>query len=52
MPTDLAVVLDTNVWISGGAQYIVSGDKDLQALGTYQQVKILSLREFVELIQL
>jgi putative PIN family toxin of toxin-antitoxin system len=38
--------------ISGGAQYIVSGDKDLQALGTYQQVRILSPREFVELMQL
>jgi len=38
--------------VSGGAQYIVSGDKDLQALDTYQQVKVLSPREFIELMGL
>ena len=38
--------------VSGGAQYIVSGDKDLQTLDTYQQVKVLSPREFIELMGL
>lgn len=38
--------------LSGSARYIVSGDKDLQALDTYQQVKVLSPREFVELMGL
>jgi putative PIN family toxin of toxin-antitoxin system len=38
--------------VSGGAQYIVSGDKDLQALDIYQQVKVLPPREFVELMGL
>ncbi|HID61607.1 MAG TPA: putative toxin-antitoxin system toxin component, PIN family [Anaerolineae bacterium] len=38
--------------ISGGARYIVPGDKDLQALDTYQRVKVLSPREFVELMGL
>lgn len=38
--------------ISGGARYIVSGDKDLQALDTYQRVKVLSPREFIELMGL
>jgi len=38
--------------VSGGARYIVSGDKDLQALDTYQHVKVLSPREFVELMGL
>ena len=38
--------------LSGGARYIVSGDKDLQALDTYQRVKVLSPREFVELMGL
>jgi predicted nucleic acid-binding protein len=33
--------------VSGGARYIVSGDKDLQALDTYQRVKVLSPREFI-----
>jgi hypothetical protein len=30
----------------------VSGDKDLQALDTYQRVKVLSPREFIELMGL
>jgi putative PIN family toxin of toxin-antitoxin system len=38
--------------VSGGARYIVSGDKDLQALDIYQQVKVLPPREFVELMGL
>jgi len=38
--------------LGGGARYIVSGDKDLQALDTYQRVKVLSPREFVESIGL
>jgi putative PIN family toxin of toxin-antitoxin system len=38
--------------VSSGARYIVSGDKDLQALDIYQQIKVLSPREFVELMGL
>jgi len=41
-----------DVAVSGGARYIVSGDKDLQALDTYQRVKVLSPREFIELMGL
>ena len=35
---------------SGGATYIVSSDHDLQVLGEYQDVKVLSPREFAELL--
>jgi putative PIN family toxin of toxin-antitoxin system len=34
--------------LSGGASYIVSSDHDLQALGEYQDVKVLSPKEFAE----
>ena len=33
---------------SGGASYIVSSDHDLQVLGEYRDVKVLSPREFAE----
>lgn len=36
--------------LSGGAEYIVSGDHDLQVLGEYQNVQVLSPREFAELL--
>ena len=36
--------------LSGGASYIISGDRDLQVLGEYQGVKVLSPREFAELL--
>ena len=36
--------------LSGGASHIVSGDRDLQVLGEYQGVKVLSPREFAELL--
>ena len=36
--------------LSGGARYIVSSDHDLQVLGEYQGVKVLSPREFAELL--
>ena len=36
--------------LSGGAMYIVSSDHDLQVLGEYQGVKVLSPREFAELL--
>ena len=80
MPADLAVVLDTNVWISGiffrrgvparilaawrdhHFKIVVTPDtlaeletqlrQNLQALDTYQRVKVFSPREFVELIGL
>jgi putative PIN family toxin of toxin-antitoxin system len=34
--------------VSGGAQYIVSADHDLQALGEYQGAQIVSPRDFAE----
>jgi putative PIN family toxin of toxin-antitoxin system len=34
--------------LSGGASYIVSSDHDLQVLGEYRDVKVLSPREFAE----
>ena len=36
--------------ISGGADYLVSGDKDLQALEAFQGVKILSPADFLSLL--
>lgn len=36
--------------LSGRAEYIISSDHDLQVLGEYQDVKVLSLREFAELL--
>jgi len=36
--------------LSGEARYIVSSDHDLQVLGEYQGVKVLSPREFAELL--
>jgi len=36
--------------VSGQAQYLVTGDKKLQQLGTYQGVTILSPRAFLELL--
>jgi predicted nucleic acid-binding protein len=34
--------------VSGKATYIVSGDKDLQDLGKYQGIEILSPSQFLE----
>ena len=34
--------------LSGGADYIISGDKDLTTLNPYHGVKILTMREFVD----
>lgn len=36
--------------ISGRAEYIVSGDKDLLDLQTHKTIKIINLKEFVELL--
>ncbi len=36
--------------LNGRATYIVSSDHDLQVLGEYQGVKVLSPREFAELL--
>ncbi|MCC7021932.1 MAG: putative toxin-antitoxin system toxin component, PIN family [Thermomicrobiales bacterium] len=36
--------------LAGKAPYLVSGDRELQRLGTFQQVNILSAREFVDLM--
>jgi putative PIN family toxin of toxin-antitoxin system len=41
-----------NAALSGHASYIVSGDHDLQVLVTYRDVKVLSPREFAELLDL
>lgn len=36
--------------LAGHAEFIVSGDKDLLVLGEFQGVKILSPRQFLELL--
>ena len=36
---------------SGGADYLVTGDRQLQNLGTYQGITILSPRAFLEVLQ-
>lgn len=38
--------------LAGHASYIVSGDHDLQVLDEYRDVKVLSPREFAELLNL
>ena len=35
--------------LTGGASYIISGDKDLLALKTYRKIRILNPAEFLEL---
>lgn len=42
---DLAVI---GTAVSGGAEVIVSGDKDLLTIGDYQSIKLLSPRAFWE----
>ncbi len=37
--------------LSAGADYLVTGDKPLQALGHYQAVKLLSPRQFLDLLE-
>lgn len=34
--------------VDGKAEYLVSGDSDLQSLGTFQGVQVVSPRQFVE----
>ena len=36
--------------VSGKAAYLISSDKDLQVIGEYQNVKIVSPREFLEIL--
>ncbi len=36
--------------VSGTAEYLVTGDKPLQNLGTYQSVTILSPRVFLDIL--
>lgn len=43
------VVLATAV--AGAAEAVVTGDKELLALGTYRDIPIRSLREFVEALE-
>src|SRR3712207_3412545 len=37
--------------VSGGADYLVTGDSRLQRLGSHQQVTILSPRQFLDVLQ-
>ncbi len=54
--TPIAVSRDTDddkfieTAVAGDAEYIISGDKDLLTLGSYQGIKILRPAEFLELI--
>lgn len=38
--------------VSGRADYLVTGDRQLLVLGAYQQVKIVTPREFLDLLSL
>ena len=37
--------------VSAGADYLVTGDRQLQALGTYRGVRIVSPRQFLTVLQ-
>ena len=37
--------------VEGEAEFIVSGDRDLLVLGTYQQVRVVTPREFLALLE-
>ena len=37
--------------IEGGADYIVSGDNHLKALNSYQEIRIVSPSEFVQILE-
>lgn len=37
--------------VAGGATHLVTGDKGLRSLGTYQGIAILSPREFLDLLE-
>ena len=37
--------------VSAGANYIVTGDKDLLRLGRYDSIKILSVSDFLEMLR-
>lgn len=37
--------------VEGNADYIVTGDKDLLDLGTYEQIQIIIAREFLSLLE-
>jgi putative PIN family toxin of toxin-antitoxin system len=45
-PEDVPVI---GTCVSGGAEYLISGDKDLLVLKKYGKIKILTPREFYEL---
>jgi putative PIN family toxin of toxin-antitoxin system len=47
-PKDDAVVACA---VEGKADYIVSGDQDLLALGEYQGIRVITPRQFVELLR-
>lgn len=38
--------------VEGGADYLVSGDQDLLVLGKYENTRVVTAREFVELLGL
>jgi predicted nucleic acid-binding protein len=37
--------------VSAGADYLVTGDRKLQALDTFEGVRILSPRQFLDMIE-
>jgi predicted nucleic acid-binding protein len=37
--------------VEGKADYIVSGDQDLLALGVYEGIRVVTPRQFVEIIE-
>jgi predicted nucleic acid-binding protein len=37
--------------VQGRADYVVTGDREVLALGTFRGVRMLSVRDFVELRQ-
>ncbi len=47
-PTDDKYIIAA---IEGKADYIVSGDKHLLELGSYENIKIISPKEFVEILE-
>ena len=46
----MKIVLDTNVLIHSQANYLVSGDSDLKVLESEFPSKIISLRDFLNII--
>jgi predicted nucleic acid-binding protein len=41
---------DDMVWVAAEADYIVSRDKDLPSLGSYQGIRMVTPRQFLDLL--